>query len=252
MCKGNRITKEQSSCVSFALTQIYTGIVLTLFTTILLLIGSFFFVIHIGVFQIGVETTFGFPGDSGRGVSNTLEVLFLIGWFPIISGFNKLDNNSIKFNTITMLYWCNILLLFAAFLDYFLIFNIFAESLLPAYRVVLITTILPTLAIYPLQLVIIGKLAKRVGNTKIKKQTVIWVWLTPILLAASITPVLAVHQNFFWILIVVLLVITIQYWNMLEFLRRDIKGILLSSSEQLLSSEQDPKQSLPTTPSTTS
>ncbi|PCI06853.1 hypothetical protein COB72_11325 [bacterium] len=226
--------EEQTSCESFALTQIYTGIVLTLTTTILMTIGAFFFVINIGVFQIGVETTFGFVGGSGMSVSNTLEVLFLLGWFPILSGIKKLDRGLAKFSSITMLYWCNILLLAAAFLDYFLIFNIIPESLFPAYTTVQIATVIPTLAIYPLQLAVIRKVANQVGNAKIKKQTHIWVWITPMLLVASITPVLAIHQNFFWILIVVLLVIAIQYWNMLEFLRRDIKGILLSSTEPLL------------------
>lgn len=234
MRKDKRAMEDQTSCECFALTQIYTGIVLTLFITILLLIGSFFFVINIGIFQIGVETAFGFVGGSGMSVSNTLEVLFLLGWFPVLSGSKKLDRDSAKFNSITMLYWCNILLLAAAFLDYFLIFNVFPESLISAYTAVQIATVVPTLAIYPLQLAVIRKIAKQVGNAKIKKQTHIWVWLTPMLLVASITPVLAVHQNFFWILIVVLLVITVQYWNMLEFLRRDIKGILLSSTEPLL------------------
>jgi|GEM_PF-6041618 len=212
-----------------SLSRIYLGIVLVLAVTFLLMFGSLFFTVTIGILEFGITTTFGLSSPMNQLVANTLEIVFIISWLFITTPMRGIEEQGKSLVIRRLLRMCLILLLASSLLDYLPIFGTLHPSVDTVRFLFQLLTVLPSLAIFPLQLFLIRRFAKFLGNEKIYSQALVWVWYAPLFLIISILLAIFGHQYFFWLIIVVVLLSTIQYWNLIEGIRRGLKGVIQAS-----------------------
>ena len=55
--------------------------------------------------------------------------------------------------------------------------------------------------------------------------------MTPILVSILVLLIAFINIHFFWLLIFTVLVVVFQYWNMIEYTRRDLKKIIAARVE---------------------
>jgi len=211
--------------------RLYKGVVLVLFVTLLMTLASLFVTVTLGIFQLGIITTFMFPAIYGHLVANTLEILFCIAWLimliPLHNQHGKPYRKSVRI-LLQMSLW---VLIVAAIADYLFFFGNLKPVPATLHLILQLATIIPTLALYPLQLLYIDGIAKLTDNAKTQQRIKIWIWLTPILASILVLLIAFINIHFFWLLIFTVLVVVIQYWNMIEYTRRDLKKIIAARVE---------------------
>ena len=229
---GNPNQDEVFSTIGvYALARMYWGIIFTQLFVLLLTFGAFFFTVTLGILQFGLSTTFGFQPPANQIAANTLEIAFYLGWFVMLVQFPYADGKCKPISSRRLLQICLVILTLAAVVDYLPIFGNLRPALAQFLLIIQIITVLPSLAIYPLQLLYLRQLASVVNDQKVELQTRVWIWLTPSVLAVSIMLTFVVHQIFLVLLAISLLTVVIQYWNMLDRLRRALKRLMVSTDE---------------------
>jgi len=209
--------------------RIYWGTIFTQFVVILMTLGVFFFTATLGIFQVGLITTFAFPYPADQVVANTLEIAFYLGWFVMlapISGGDSLQGFRVTRVSIRI---CLVILTAAAVFGYLPIFGQLRPALDMVNGVLQLLTIIPSIVIIPLHFHYVGQLAELLTDTKLRRSARVWTWLTPVLLLVSVILVYAVHEIFFWFMLLSVLISVILYWNTLNRLRTDLKHDIHSS-----------------------
>lgn len=223
-CSGAHLSQLTAS-------RIYWGIIFVQLVVLLMTVGVFFFTATLGIFQIGLITTFAFPYPADQIVANTLEIAFYLGWFVMLAPITGSDLPAGCRATQISIRICLVILTAAAVFGYLPIFG----QLRPAFDtidgVLQLLTIIPTIAIIPLQYLYVGHLAQLVSNTKLKRTARIWTWLAPVILLVPVIFMYAVHEIFFWFAIFAILISVIQYWNILNRLRVTFKRNLVSRAQ---------------------
>ena len=203
--------------------RLYTGIVLVLSVTFVMTLASLFVTITLGIFQIGIITTFMFSAIPGYLVANTLEILFCIAWLIMLVPLRTDHDRSIR-NCVRVVLMLSLwVLILAALADYLLAFGELQPVPATIHRVLQLATIIPTLVLYPMQLLYIDGIAKLTGSIKTQQRVKRWIWITPTLIIIPILLMVLLSMQFFWLLIIAVLAVVIQYWNMIEYTRRDLK-----------------------------
>ncbi len=207
----------------FSAARVYWGIVFTQLVVILMTIGVFFFALTIGIFQLGLITTFMFPHPADQLVSNTLEIALYLGWFVMLAPIVNPEPMPGLRLTRLLLRICLLILTTAAFYGYLPIFGQLRPTLDTIDGVLQLLTIVPTIVLYPLQMLYIAHLAAILDDTKLRRSARLWMWLAPSLFVFSVLLTYAAHEAFFWLMLIVLLIAVIQYWNTLNRLRLALK-----------------------------
>lgn len=211
--------------------RLYKGVVLVLFVTLLMTLASLFVTVTLGIFQLGIITTFMFPAIHGHLVANTLEILFCIAWLIMLIPLHNQHGQPYRKSVRMLLQMSLWVLIVAAIADYLFIFGNLKPVPATLHLILQLATIIPTLALYPLQLLYIDGIAKLTDNAKTQQRVKIWIWLTPILVSILVLLIAFINIHFFWLLIFTVLVVVIQYWNMIEYTRRDLKKIIAARVE---------------------
>lgn len=214
----------------FSLARAYWGLAFTQIVVILMTLGAFFFTVTLGVFQIGLITTFGFPHPVGPIVANTLEIAFCLGWLVALAPPVEAGSAARHRTTRLLIRICLVILIAAAVFAYLPIFGQLRPGLRTIDAGLQLLTIVPSLVLYPLQMRYAAHIADMLGDTKLRTSAHAWSWIAPVSLIISLLLVYAAHGMFFWLLMLVVLIIVIQYWNTINRLRKGLKRLIQATS----------------------
>lgn len=208
------------------LARLYAGIVVTQFVVILILFGSSLFTAQIGFFRFGLVTTFGLQWPTAELAAQSAELLLYSGLFVMVTRFRPDTESLLEALTRRLLRGCLVILTGVAAFGYLRILGELQPWLADLDTALQLLTIVPALALYPLQMLYIRHAALAFGDLRTHSQTGIWIWLAPVLVAAAAGLMFAVHAAFGIVLGVVLLIVAIQYWNTLNRLRKRVNELL--------------------------
>lgn len=206
--------------------RFYWASIFTLFVILLMTFGSAFFTVTLGFFRVGLDTSLVLPSPAGALVAGALEIAFFVGWLvmlvPVHSPATESDAKGLRI-ALQLSLW---ILIFAAVSDCVELFSDEQHVLDSIDSALMLISIIPTILLYPLQLLYMRHIAQALGDERVQIRTKVWMWLAPTMIVVSFVLMFAVDDLFFWLIVISLLVIVIQYWNTLDRLRRDIKQLM--------------------------